>query len=57
MKTAHDGLEITAAEWQIAMDHVEHALAKLNLARRERKELMAVFDATRSDIVVLIRGT
>jgi hemoglobin len=52
MKTAHADLEITAAEWQIAMDHVERALAKLNVPNRESKELMAVFAASRDDIVV-----
>ncbi len=51
MKTAHAGLEIGAAEWQIAMDHIESALAKLNVPSRESKELMSVFAAPRDDIV------
>ncbi|MGH7782067.1 MAG: group I truncated hemoglobin [Candidatus Binataceae bacterium] len=52
MKTAHAGLEITAGEWQIAMDHIERALAKLNVPSRESKELMAAFGAPRDEIVV-----
>jgi hemoglobin len=52
MKTAHVGLEISGAEWQIAMDHVERAMAKLKVPIRESKELMAVFAAPKNDIVV-----
>ena len=52
MKTAHAGLEITAAEWQIAMDHVERALVKLKVPSRESKELMTVLAAPMGDIVV-----
>ena len=52
MKTAHAGLEITGAEWQVAMDHIERAVAKLNVPNRESKELMAVFAASKDDIVV-----
>jgi len=52
MKTAHAGLGITAADWQIATDHVERALAKLNVPGREGKELIAVIDAPRDEIVV-----
>jgi len=43
MKTAHAGLAISASEWEIAMDHVQHAILKLKVPDREGKELLALF--------------
>lgn len=51
MNTAHAGLEISAAEWKIAMEHIERALAKFNVPEREGKELIALIDGLRSEIV------
>jgi len=51
MKTAHAGLEISASEWKIAMDHVQLALAKFKVPDRESKELMAVFSGLADQIV------
>lgn len=43
MKTAHAGLEISAGEWKIAIDHVLRAISKLKVPDREGKELLALF--------------
>lgn len=42
MKTAHAGLEISAGEWEIAMDHVQRAISKF-VPEKEGKELLSVF--------------
>lgn len=42
MKTAHAGLEISAGEWEIAMDHVQRAISKL-APEKEGKELLSLF--------------
>jgi hemoglobin len=51
MKTAHAGLQISSAEWQIAMEHAERAIAKLGVREREGGELIAMFDNVKSEIV------
>jgi hemoglobin len=43
MKTAHAGLEISASEWKIAMDHVQRAILNLKVPQREGEELLALF--------------
>lgn len=42
MKTAHAGLEISAGEWQIAMEHVQRAISKF-VPGAESRELLALF--------------
>lgn len=42
MKTAHAGLEISAGEWEIVMDHVQRAISKF-VPEKERKELLSLF--------------
>lgn len=51
MKPAHAGLGINASDWKISMDHIERALKKLNIAERESKELLAIVEALRGEIV------
>lgn len=51
MKTAHAGLEISASDWRVAMEHVERALAKFKVPDKERKELMAVFSSLADEII------
>jgi hemoglobin len=51
MKPAHAGLGISASDWKIAMDHLERALAKFEVPQRESKELLAIFDGLRGEIV------
>ena len=51
MKPAHAGLSINANEWNIAMDHIERALAKFKVPDREGKELLAIVDGLKGEIV------
>jgi hemoglobin len=51
MKTAHAGLGISADEWAMAMGHIRRALAKLRVPDPEGKELIAIFERSRNEIV------
>jgi hemoglobin len=51
MKPAHAGLGINASDWKIAMDHIGRALAKLKVPKRESKEVLAIFDGLKDEIV------
>jgi hemoglobin len=51
MKTAHAGLGISSAEWQIAIEQVERAIAKLGVPDRKGRELIAMFDDVKGEIV------
>ena len=51
MKNAHAGLEISASDWQIAMDHVERALLKFKVPETESRELLALIDGLAGEIV------
>jgi hemoglobin len=51
MKPAHAGLGISASDWKIAMDHIERALAKFKVPKRESKALLAIVAGLRGEIV------
>jgi len=51
MKPAHAGLGISASDWEVAMDHIERALKKFKVPERESKELLAIVDGLRGEIV------
>ena len=51
MKTAHAGLAISPGEWEIAMEHVQRAIAKLKIPEREGKELLALFLSRSGDVI------
>jgi len=51
MKPSHAGLGISASEWKIAMDHIQRALAKFKVPQRESKELLAIVDGLKGEIV------
>jgi hemoglobin len=51
LKTAHTGLEISASDWQIAMEHVQRALAKFKVPDQESKEFMAVLSSLADEII------
>jgi hemoglobin len=51
MKTAHTGLGITESDWRVAMHHVERALSKCKMPDRESKELVALIDGLRDQIL------
>jgi len=50
MKTAHAGLEISAGEWEIAMDHVRRAISK-HVPENEGKGLLSLFLNTADQVI------
>jgi len=51
MATAHQGLEITQKEWDASVKHLEASLAKFKVGDKEQKELLAVIDKLKADII------
>jgi hemoglobin len=51
MKTSHAGLGITGAEWTANMKHLAEALDKNKIPQRERKEVLALVDQMKREIV------
>jgi hemoglobin len=52
MRDAHDQLKISASEWDAFLDDFRKTFEKFSVPEAERKELFAIVDGTRSDIVV-----
>ena len=52
MRDSHIHLHITAAEWLSFMDDLQQTLSKFGVPDREQKEIFAIVDSTRSDIVM-----
>ena len=51
MKTAHAGLQIRTDEWNVAMEHVQRAIGKLNIPQVEGQELMALFLNSAGEVI------
>jgi hemoglobin len=51
MKPAHAGLGISGSDWQLAVDHIARALNKFKIPDREGKELLAIVDGLKGEIV------
>ncbi|HLX36142.1 MAG TPA: group 1 truncated hemoglobin [Candidatus Binataceae bacterium] len=51
MKPAHAGLGISGSDWQLALDHIARALNKFKIPDREGKELLAIVDGLKGEIV------
>jgi hemoglobin len=51
MKTAHAGLNITAAEWEVSMKHTADALDRNGARAPEKAEFLALFERYRDEIV------
>ncbi|HXE89434.1 MAG TPA: group 1 truncated hemoglobin [Terriglobales bacterium] len=51
MKTVHQGLKITAAEWDANIKAMELALDKFKVAGKDKEEFIALIQDTRKDIV------
>jgi hemoglobin len=51
MKTSHDGLGITAAEWIRFMDHVHATLRNMSIAGSEAAEFLAAAEGLRGDVI------
>ena len=51
MKTAHAGMRISNAEFDILAGHLAATLKKFKVPRRERQELLGIIGSLRKDIV------
>lgn len=52
MRDSHIHLDITPAEWLSFMDDLQQTLSKFGVPDREQKEIFAIVDSTRGDIVM-----
>lgn len=52
MRDSHAHLGITAGEWTAFLDDLQQTFDRFNVPTREQRELFAIVDSTRSDIVV-----
>jgi hemoglobin len=55
MKQAHAHLNITGPEWQEMVKVFREVLGKFNVPEAEQRELVAIVESTRADIVVAER--
>jgi hemoglobin len=55
MKEAHQHLDITEKEWKAMLDDFKKTLEKYKVPDREQKELIAIVDGTKKDIVMAKR--
>src|ERR1700745_1237059 len=51
MRTTHDGMQVTAGEFEVVMQHLEAALDELNVPKTEQDELPGLLRPMRADIV------
>jgi hemoglobin len=51
MRTTHDGMQVTAGEFEVVMQHLEAALEELNVPQTEQDELTGLLRPMRADIV------
>ena len=51
MKTAHKGLGITSAEWDVAVKHFVATLDQFKVPAREKDELTKLVGSLKTDIV------
>lgn len=52
MRSAHEGLNVTEAEWDRMVDIFVATLDRLEVPDRETEELLAILGSTKGDIVV-----
>jgi hemoglobin len=51
MKTAHKGLGITGADWDLSVNHLVGTLDKFKVPPKEKGEVLAAISAMKADIV------
>jgi hemoglobin len=51
MKTAHTGLHITDADWNVSAAHLTETLNKFKVPQKEQSEVMAAISGLKGDIV------
>ena len=52
MRDSHEHLDITEGEWQSFMDDLKQTFDKFGVHEAERKELTAIVESTKKDIVL-----
>jgi len=52
MKESHKHLNITEAEWKAMLVDFKTTLDKFGVAEKEQKELFAIVESTKADIVM-----
>jgi len=51
MKTSHKGMRISQGDWSAFLEHVDATLDTFRVPQRERGEVVAFIQSTKSDIV------
>jgi hemoglobin len=51
MQETHDGMAVTAGEFDVVMQHLDATLDELNIPKTDRDELVALITPMRDDIV------
>lgn len=51
MKTSHQGMGISSSDWELFLKHLRATLDKFKVPERERNDVLAFIESTRSDIV------
>lgn len=51
MKTVHQGLGLTEADWNAGVGHLVEALDKFKVGKREKNELLTIVSSLKKDIV------
>jgi hemoglobin len=51
MKTAHKGLAITGADWELAVKYLTESLDKFKVPEKEKGELLTIASSLKADIV------
>lgn len=51
MKTVHKGIGINGMEWQAAINHIINVLDNFSVPDAEQKEVLALLNSAKSDIV------
>lgn len=52
MRESHEHLAITASEWQVFLQEFQHSLDKFAVPPTEQRELFAIVESTKADIVI-----
>jgi hemoglobin len=53
MKESHEHLNITEKEWQAMLADFKKVLNKFKVPEQEQKELIAIVESTKKDIVIV----
>ena len=51
MKKAHEGMQISGADWAVFVEHAEAMLDHFGVPERERSEVLGFFESLKGDVV------